>query len=86
MNDPIEFYLMIEGARFGMLFTSRNPLQCLESLSSEELCVQKGATHVPCHRIARQLAERNHLSVSSATSVLLFVHVMSGCYTMSYPL
>ena len=37
----------------------------------EELWVQKGATYIPCHRIARQLAEKNHQSVSSAISALL---------------
>ena len=51
----------------------------------EELWLQKGATYIPCHRIARQLAENNNLYlVSSATSALLYGHVMGGCDTVSY--
>ncbi|KAI0215080.1 hypothetical protein LSAT2_032891 [Lamellibrachia satsuma] len=43
---------------------------CIPGL--EELWVQKGATYIPCHRIARELAEQNNLSVmSSATSAIL---------------
>ena len=43
------------------------------------------ATYISCHRIARQLAEKNHLLVSSATSALRCDPVMSGCDTVSYP-
>ena len=49
-----------------------------------ELWVSKGSTYIPCHRIARQQAEKTHMSVSSATSALLCGHVMSGCDTVSY--
>ena len=37
----------------------------------EELWVQKETTFVPCHRIARHLAEKNHPSVYAATSAIL---------------
>ena len=47
--------------------------------------MQKGATYILCHWIARQLSEKNHLLVSLATSALLCGHVMSGCDTVSYP-
>ena len=58
---------------------------CIRIPGLEELWVQKRATCIPCHRIARQLAEKNHMTVFSTASALLCVHVMRGCDTMRYP-
>ena len=58
--------------------------QCTYSWSGRTLGAER-ATYIPCHQIARQLAEKNHLLVTSAISAGRCGHIMSGCDTVSCP-
>ena len=78
---PRDVQLILGGVSIESVIIQGHVSQAL----SEELWVQRGATHILCHRITRELADKNHISVSSATSTLLCGDVMKGCDTVSYP-